>query len=238
MTSRRKFLDSMALGATALAAMPAALAATPAAHSPDTGRDAYPALPPDLRGLAQDTWDTTWGTRLTGKVKTCFDVPEIEAGFPVWRASIWAGQYQDVLKAAPKDLSTALVLRHNAIFLAMQQSFWDKYGTGKAHKVTHPLTGQPTDKNPALMGAADGVAAPFSDFALDKFLGRGGVALACNLALQFLVVPVVQQADAITPEAAYTKAKSLLVPGVILQPSGMFAVMRAQEAGCYYFRAS
>jgi len=29
-----------------------------------------------------------------------------------------------------------------------------------------------------------------------------------------------------------------LVPGVMIQPSGIFAVIRAQEAGCAYVRAS
>ena len=29
-----------------------------------------------------------------------------------------------------------------------------------------------------------------------------------------------------------------LVPGVIVMPSGIFAVTRAQEAGCQYIRAS
>jgi hypothetical protein len=29
-----------------------------------------------------------------------------------------------------------------------------------------------------------------------------------------------------------------MVPGVILQPSGVFAAVRAQEAGCHYVRAS
>lgn len=30
----------------------------------------------------------------------------------------------------------------------------------------------------------------------------------------------------------------MMVPGVILQPSGIFAVLRAQQAGALYVRAS
>ncbi len=229
MPTRREFLPSLAAGAAAFAAMPSSL--------PALGR--APALPSDLAlPLQQGAWDTNWGSRLNGKVRACFDTPEVESGFPVWRASIWAGQYEQVLNVPARDTSTALVLRHNAIIMAMTQAYWDKYGIGKAHKVMHPLTGEPTDKNPALMGAAEGVGAPFNDFALDKFLARGGVALACNLALQFDVVPTIQKADNVSAEEANTRARAMLVPGVILQPSGMFAVMRAQQAGCYYFRAS
>ena len=234
-TTRRRFIDSLATGTLALGALPLTL----------------DAMPPDVRGVsrppagdaatgtnAQAAWDTGWGSRLTGRLKTVFDVPEIESGFPVWRASIWSGQYEQVLHVPLRDTSTALVLRHNAIVLAMQQSFWDRFGIGKTNRVMHPLTGQPTDKNPALMGAADGVPEPYGNFALDRFIARGGVALACNLALQFEVVPLIQKADNLTEAQANEKARSLLVPGVILQPSGMFAVIRAQEAGAFYFRAS
>ena len=39
-------------------------------------------------------------------------------------------------------------------------------------------------------------------------------------------------------EAARKQAIAALVPGVVLQPSGVFAALRAQEAGCVYLRAS
>ena len=61
-------------------------------------------------------------------------MPEVDSGYGVWRATIWGKQYQDVLGAAPKDLSAVLVLRHNGITLAMQQAFWDKYGVGRNPK--------------------------------------------------------------------------------------------------------
>ncbi len=224
--TRRDFLDSLAtsavLGGLALGGMPAAL-----------GAMTLPAGPP----ASQDGWDTGWGSRLTGRLRSVFDVPEIESGFPVWRASIWTAQYEQVLRVPAREMSTALVLRHNAIVLAMQQSFWDRYGFGRSFGVKHPLTGEATARNVALLGEADGVGAPYDGFALDRFMARGGVALACDLALRLLVTPIVQQADGLPADGAYARAREGLVPGVILQPSGMFAVIRAQEAGAFYFRA-
>jgi hypothetical protein len=166
-----------------------------------------------------------------------FDVPEIESGYGVWRATLWARQYQQVLGIPARDLSTALVIRHNAIILAMQQGFWDRYGIGKAKGVLHPLTEEPTDRNPALMGTSDGVPEPQASFALDRFIAAGGIALACDLALQDLVA-VIQRTDKIPEAQARTQARNWLVPGVILQPSGIFAVLRAQQAGALYVRAS
>ena len=47
----------------------------------------------------------------------------------------------EVMKVTAADLAPLIILRHNAIVLAMQQSFWDKYGIGKAKskRVTKPM---------------------------------------------------------------------------------------------------
>jgi hypothetical protein len=221
-TTRRQFIDALATGAVAVGAMPSALSAMPAELRLDVG---------------QGSWDTRWQERLTGKVRTVFDVPEVESGYGVWRATIWARQYEQVLGIPARDLSTALVIRHNAIILAMQQGFWDRYGIGKAKGVLHPLTEEPTERNPALMGPRDGVPEPQAGFALDRFIATGGVALACNLALQDLVA-LIQRTDKVPEAQATEEARKWLVPGVILQPSGIFAVLRAQQAGALYVRAS
>jgi hypothetical protein len=129
------------------------------------------------------------------------------------------------------------VLRHNAIVLAMQQTFWDKYGIGARKKITHPLTGESTEKNPVLLGEKDGIPAPFNNAGLQKQLDRGVIVLACNLALQDCA-DLIQQADKVNAAEAKKRAVSYLIPGVILQPSGVFAVTRAQEAGASYVKAS
>jgi hypothetical protein len=63
------------------------------------------------------------------------------------------------------------------------------------------------------------------------------VVLACNLALQDCA-DLIQQADKVNAAEAKKRAVSYLIPGVILQPSGVFAVTRAQEAGASYVKAS
>ena len=73
--------------------------------------------------------------------------------------------------------------------------------------------------------------------ALDRFIARGGIVLACNLALQDMI-EVIQKKDGVAADVARKTALGYLVPGVILQPSGGFAALRAQDAGCRYLRAS
>lgn len=114
---RRDFVGRLAASAL-LAGMPLPVDASVRALSqPSTGR--------------AEEWDLSWVKRLTGKYRAIFDVPEIDSGYGVWRASIWGKQYQEVLGAKPNELSSVLVLRHNGIQLAMQQAYWDKYGIGK-----------------------------------------------------------------------------------------------------------
>ena len=225
--TRREFLDRLALGAAAIGGLPLALGASASLLEAAAPR---PAAPPG-------SWDLTWVRRITGKHRVVFDVPEIEYGYGVWRASIWARQYQDVLGVPARELSAVLVLRHNAIALAMNQAFWDRYGVGKKKGAGHPLTLEPTDRNPVLLGAKDGMPAPYDAFALDRFLERGGIALACDLAFAECV-GLVQKGDGVSAEAARERALAHLVPGVVMQPSGVFAAIHAQDHGCTYLRAS
>jgi len=223
-TTRRDFLGKVAVNAAMLGAMPLSI---------DFASPGFSAAP-----AQGEKWDLSWTSRVTGKHKAVFDVPEVDSGYGVWRATIWQTQYKDVLGIAQKDLSAVLVLRHNGITLAMQQAFWDKYGIGKAKNALDPITQQPTDKNPALLSSTRGeVPDMFDPMALDKFIARGGIALACNLALMDCI-ELIKSKEKVDDAAARKQAIAFLVPGVILQPSGVFAAIRAQETGATYLRAS
>ena len=222
--TRREFLGKVTAGAAVYSAMPLALALT--------------ACTAEGSNQAAGEFDLTWPGKLTGKHKAVFDMAEIESGYGLWRGNAWVGQVQQYQSAMPADVSLAIILRHGAIALAMDQAFWDKYGLGKMKSVTHPMTGQPTDKNPVLLGADGGVPAPFDAAALPKQQARGVVFLACNLAFSLDIVPIVVAADKVSEADARKSALTHILPGVLLQPSGVFAATRAQEAGCTYVKAS
>jgi hypothetical protein len=226
-TTRRDFLGKVAVNAAMLGVMPLSFDLS------------SPALAATAAGPVQgEKWDVSWPNRLTGKHKAVFDVPEVDSGYGVWRATIWAKQYQDVLGYPANDMSAAVVLRHNGIVLAMQQAFWDKYGIGKAKSAMHPITTEATDRNPVLLSSSrNEVPAAYDAMALDKFIARGGIALGCNLAFADCVA-LVKSKENVSDADARKQALGYLVPGVILQPSGVFAAIRAQEAGATYLRAS
>lgn len=226
-TNRREFLGQLTASAGMLGMVPLTIGSTASAIEPNV-----------LAPASAEDFDLSWTKKVNTKYRGIFDVPEIESGYGVWRASIWGFQYQQTLGVAAKDMTAVLVLRHNGIVLAMQQSFWDKYEIGKEKSVKHPVTEELTDRNPALLSSVRGEQpADFDPMALDKFIARGGIALACNLAFAD-VVALITKHDKVSEDAARKQALSMLVPGVILQPSGVFAAMHAQELGCKYLRAS
>jgi hypothetical protein len=225
-TTRRDFLQTLGAGAVAYGALP-----LPFDGLRRNGHLAHVAT-------TADPFDFSWPTRLRGAHKAVFDVATIDSGFGVWRATLWERQYKEFLGAKPADLTSVIVIRAEAIILAMQQQYWDAYHPGHKQKVTHPLTQEVTNTNPVLMTSARKEVPPdFDDVALDQYLRRGGIVLACNLAFR-QVVETIEKEEKIPADQARTRAIAMLVPGVMLQPSGIFAVVRAQEAGAPFVRAS
>ena len=226
-TPRRDFLHHLALGSLSAAMIPAT------AHAAWAERAGAASLE---RGGAQSV-DLSWTRRLTGKYKAVYDSPDIGGGLGVLRAGIVSAQYMAAFNVPASDISPVIVLRHDGIMLAMQQEFWERYNIGEKYKVMHPWTGAPLTRSPALLGATDGLPAGLENHALDKQLARGVIVLACALAFQD-VVDTIATADALAPAAAATKARMLMLPGVIMQPSGVFASSVAQDNGCVYVRAT
>ena len=220
---RREFVERLTAGAALMAGLTlvrsdAAAAALAPAQDPT------------------EKWDLSWADRVSGKHRAVFDAADIEDGAGFLRAKLWKDQYIQVLGAAPDDISVVLVVRHQAIPLVMTQAYWDRYEIGKKHKVKHPLTDKPTTFNPALLPASE-LPPSLASYTLDGFLQGGGIVLGCNLAFGE-VVRTVAKGEKLAEADARKRALTMLQPGVILQPSGVFATIRAQEAGCHYLRAS
>ncbi|HEU5050327.1 MAG TPA: hypothetical protein VFU00_08405 [Gemmatimonadales bacterium] len=221
MTARRRFLGWF--GASAL------LAAT---GSPLAGVETR-RRPPEPRS---DEWDVSWTGRITGKYKAVFDSPEFSEGAGVWRAVMWRDQHKEIYGTDPADMSAVLVIRHGAIALAMGDAYWEQFRIGKELKMRNPQTRKWEVANP-LRTAAPDTPPRWAGYNIEAFQASGGIVLACNLAFGEVVWRY-RQAEKLSREAARARALEQLLPGIILQPSGIFAALRAQEAGCAYIMAS
>jgi intracellular sulfur oxidation DsrE/DsrF family protein len=168
-----------------------------------------------------------------------FDAPEIAEGTVLHQARVFMQGYADVYGTADADTSAVLVIRHQAIPMVLDDAAWDRYGLGKRFKLKDPSTGKSARRNPFInVQADDQYSLVWADGGLDKLQARGAVVLACNLALGFFASTVVVKADKVDRDEAKRRAQAALLPGVTLQPSGIFAVARAEEAGCHYIRAT
>lgn len=219
--SRRDFLNWMGVSS--------ALAATTSLTGSSL-LDAQPAKP------IADKWDMSWTDRVTGKYKAVFDGPEVSEGAALFRAASWRDQHKEVYGTARSDASSVLVLRHGGIVLVMNDDYWNRFEVGKSTKLRDGNGKKWTKINPIRV-APPGATGAFKEYNLTDFMASGGIVLACNLAFRE-VVSEYQKADKLSAEDALKKAKENMIPGIILQPSGYFAVLRAQEVGCNYMMAS
>ncbi len=239
-SDRRAFLQRLTIGAAGLGVAPSLLhASQPTAR--DVAADhtsAFSEFASAEEQQADPVWDTSWTKKITGKHRAMFDVPQVSGGSGVLRAGLWARQYTEVFKAQPSDFSPVIVLRHEGIILAMNQAFWDEYNVGKQNNVRDDKN-KKTNTNPVLAAApTDGKpASPFSQLMLEQQISRGVIVLACNMAFGGVVRDVVKKDKLKMPEAR-AKAISMMVPGIILQPSGIFANVLAQQNGCSFVAAS
>lgn len=210
MTTRRSFLGMVGAGA-----------ALPTLHSTLLADDRLTPRSAD--------WDMSWVRKVTGKHKLVLDAPDLESGIPLVRANVIGLQYTEVFGVGLAEVSRVLVLRHHAIHFAMNDEYWARYKVGADTGFTGP-DGAAIGFNPVRI-PREIFPEPFRPLMLEPFQQGGGIILACDLALRHLVVPYYTAAG-MSADAAYTAARADLLPGITLQPSGIFAVGVAQEAGC------
>jgi len=235
--SRRRFMITGGLAALGLPRLAAA-------EAPEEIKDVSEAIGPErFPGLEAEVaadWDMTWVERVTGTYRMVFDAPEIAEGTVLHQARVYRSGYSEVHGTKDADTTAVLVIRHAAIPIVANDRLWDELELGKKFKVKDAETGKDARRNPFLnanvpRGAKHALIWP--DGGLDTLIERGSIALACNLAL-FRLVSMIAKHDKIENRAARQKTLDNLVPGVIVQPSGIFAVARAEAAGCDYIRAT
>jgi hypothetical protein len=222
MSTRRSFLGLAGLGTLAAATGSPLFARTP--------------RPAARRDPVTDTWDMSWVGRVNGKHRAVFDSPEIHDGAGLFRAFLWRDEVKEVYGGELADASAVLVIRHAAIPLVMNDEFWGRYEVGKRVKMKNPATRRWFTTNPIRV-SPPGMPPQFARYNLDTFVSEGGIVLGCGVAFHEIVGSVAER-DKISEDEADRRAREHLLPGIILQPSGVFAVLSAQEAGCNYIMAS
>jgi hypothetical protein len=231
-TPRREFLGQIAASAVVLAS---AACSTPiSAGQANTA----PAPAPSPAPPGPVHWDDSWFTRLTAKHKAVFDSPAIEDGLAVAQAAGYIRGMRDAVAAAADDVQTVVVMRHAAIPMVFNDAIWAKYSLGKELKVKDYPSEKWATRNPWLTAATPSKAPPDRPQSTLAWLSsHGHILLGCDLATRGYAGEIAERTK-VDSHVVYEELKANLVPGVILQPTGVYAVHRAQEAGCSYIRST
>jgi len=211
--NRREFLGAAATAAvTGLGAM-MPVTAVQAAASPST----------DF---------TRWLESIPGTQKQLYDMPELNGGMGL----LWSFAF--FLTGAPayglpeSELGVVLVLRHNSIPLALNDSAWAKYRLGEVFKINDPDTKAPALRNPFYLDAR-ALPVPIADATLQKLIARGVKVAACNLAMT-VYSGVVAQKMGLKADDVKKDWTDAVLPGIQIVPSGVVACNGAVSRGCTY----
>ena len=241
---RRQFIGELAASAAALAAVACAPAASatnaasqapkPATRAPQTEMLTGP-LP-----VPPKEWDSSWMGRITAKHKAIFDSPEISEGTALYHAMSYLGSVKDVFGTGDSDASVVVVLRHRAVPLLFNDAMWAKYDLGTATKTSDSKTGKPATRN-VYFQHVDANGKPAVDdkpsATIKSLSARGVIFVGCDMATRGFSSRAAAAAK-LTPQQVYDDIRANLVPGATLMPTGVFATLMAQEAGCSLMRST
>jgi intracellular sulfur oxidation DsrE/DsrF family protein len=210
---RRGFLGSVAVSAAA------------------AGLSAIGATASTAEAAAADGDFTKWLASINGKYRQVYDMPEPNGGMGLiwsWVLQLTGSQGYGVTE---KDIGVVVVLRHNAIPIALTDPVWEKYKLGEVFKINDPATKAPATRN-AFYNIKPGDM-PVPDAALDKLLAKGVKVAACNMAISFYSGMVAKQMG-LNADEVKKDWLAAVIPGVQVVPSGVLAINGAQSKGCAY----
>jgi hypothetical protein len=231
-TPRREFIGQLATSAALLAgtacAAPLAATATGGAAPAPTPAQAQP----ETAGRTQ--WDDSWFTRLTAKHKAAFDSAQVEEGAVLGHAQRYVTGMRDALNVGDSDVQAVLIIRHAAIPMAFNDAMWAKYEIGKGRSIKDGNDW--ATRNPYLNSRRP-TTGDRPSATLSWFASHGHILLGCGVAAQGLASQIASERK-LDSKVVFEEMKANLVPGMILQPNGVYATIRAQEAGCVFFKSS
>ena len=182
-----------------------------------------------------DKWDVSWCERVNGKVRAVFDSPGVAEGAALFRAQVWRDEHKEVYGTPRRGGERGDRLSSRGDPARDERRLLEAVRRRQGTKIKDEKTKKWTTVNP-IASAPPGTPAKFANYNLPAFIGSGGIVLACNFAFGEMVQRFID-ADKLSKDDARKRAMEHLIPGIILQPSGVFAALRAQQAGCNYLLA-
>lgn len=201
---------------------------------------AFAVDPGELRAAAQSSsgpWDTTWLDRLAkAQYRVVFNASDISDGAVLSYASTFLEDFHTVHGTTDSQTRAVIVFRRLGIPMALNDRIWERYAIGDDTKVKDPNTHAPATRNP-FWQPRRGATGWEAQTALEPLEARGVISLVCNEALGNWASGAAERVKR-DPDAVKAEWRANLIPGAILVPSGIYALIRAQNAGCAYMQGT
>jgi hypothetical protein len=220
-TNRRNFLGTLAMGAGALTMASLSFPAKLAAHSSS------------LTFSGEDP--EAWLNKIKGKHRIVFDATEPNGIMPLAWPRVYLMTNQQT-GADPSDCTAVVVLRHEAIPYALNDSVWEKYKLGDATKINDPKTSAPAARNIFWQPAEGDFAIPGIgnvNIGINQLMDDGVLFGVCSVAI-LVNSHVIAQKMNMDADTVHKDMLAGVLPGIQLLPSGVWGVGRAQEHNCDY----
>lgn len=186
-------------------------------------------------GHANPTWDMSWVDRVSAApYKAVIDGTKLDND-PLYTAADIMDRFHEVYDTPDTQTRVVVVMRHFGAAMGVQDALWEKYGIGEERSVTDQATKAPARRNPFLRAAPNEKESWEISGKIEPLVARGVTALVCNRALMALGSSLAKKANK-PVEQVQNDLRAGLVPGAYLMPNGIFALIRAQNAGCALYR--
>ncbi|MCX5755991.1 MAG: hypothetical protein NTX19_07730 [Gemmatimonadetes bacterium] len=217
---RRRFIASLVGGTAALAA------GTVGARDLFAQGGGMPVYPPPQGG-----WDMSWTDKVEkAKHRLVVDCAGVDDGLALTNAQTVLAGYKDVYNTADADMAIVVVIRHKAVQMVLNDDIWAKWKIGEQLSIKDGA--EPALRNTFAKGSGRGGGS-----SMEGLMQRGVIILCCNLALMRSAGQFATAMSMPVDEARKLFIDSL-VPGIIRQTNGVFAVTRAQEAGAHFLKST
>jgi intracellular sulfur oxidation DsrE/DsrF family protein len=209
-TKRREFLAQLG----AVAAMGAVAEEAGAARAP----------------VVRSEWDTSWLDRLaSAKHRVVFNGNVIDDGGVLSYAQAFLDGFHEVHNTDDAQTRPVIVFRRLGTPMAFGDSVWERYPIADDAKINDPATKALARRNPFWKAAPGQNGVP----TIEGLNQRGLISLVCSVSVgswsRGLAKATQRNVDEVVKDL-----KANLVPGAILVPSGIYALIRAQNAGCAF----
>jgi intracellular sulfur oxidation DsrE/DsrF family protein len=172
---------------------------------------------------APGPWDTSWLDEISRRPhRVAFDGNVEDDGIAIDHAEMVLDQFKEVFGSTDDQAAVVVVTRQRGTTMGFSDELFARYPLGE------DLQASPPQKAPGRN---------IYSKQIDRIVKRGAIILVCNNATTNIARQMARQLNK-DFETVVTDFRTHLVPGGILVPSGVFAMIAAQNAGCAFMRAS